>query len=133
MKEREQTIPLATDNTKEIGFIVEWLLSHNWTPDGKGCAKDEVRVELSGEYGYLWSLQRFTDADIDGVATGRWQDLDIEGDTLKELLDALRKIATEASERQSDARAAQTRNWPGGHSEHTTGSKADDLQDRSEE
>lgn len=50
------------------------------------------RIAFYLGYGYAWALQHFSDADVDGVATPRWINLGIEGDTLPELLDALRKL-----------------------------------------
>jgi len=86
--------------------ITNHLLGLGWKPEGAGLQRDfEYRVDLSGEYGYVWSLQRFTDSDnSEGIAVGRWQDINVEGDTLAELISALDRIAIQASERRSDAR-----------------------------
>ena len=67
------------------------LEAAGWTEDRSGFVHPggEFRVDLSGDYGFAWELQRFSDRDTEGVAAARWIAMDVEGDTADELVAAL--------------------------------------------
>jgi hypothetical protein len=70
--------------------IREYLISLGWKPfrDGFIDKGSERYLDLSGDYGFVWDLHRFTDGDINGVAVGRFESY-CEGDTLAELQEVL--------------------------------------------
>ena len=75
--------------------IIPYLKNRGWVAEPADLAgrpglafidsSGDRRVDLSGDYGYVWTLQKFDDSDRDGVATPRWVDI-AEGDGL-DLLD----------------------------------------------
>ena len=74
---------------QQIKQISEFLKASGWSREDYGCAYvdrgNDRQVDLSGDYGYVWQLQYFSDSDnADGVATGHWIDA-TAGDTLAEL------------------------------------------------
>ena len=69
-------------------------ISKPTTADRKSCRcpdDDEYSVALHKDY---WELCRFTDSDIGDVAVGRFESFE-EGDTVRELILALRKLRPE--------------------------------------
>lgn len=72
--------------------IPEYLLSIGWKPDERGDFDSpgfDYHVDLNSCNGFAWELCRFDDSDRDGVATAQWRRMDIEGDSLADLIVAL--------------------------------------------
>ncbi len=82
----------------------------------------DLLVVIDPGTGYSWELRRFTDSDVDGVAVGRYEAIkDAEGDTVAELLAAIRREETLASERASSEadRIARIKSGDGGWVDRT--------------
>jgi len=86
-------------NDTNLSEIKEYLISQRWKPSYGGFLGDEFEgyVDPSGDrlidlvgFEYAWELKQFTDGDIDGVATGRFESSGVAGDTLAELKEALK-------------------------------------------
>lgn len=80
--------PMAVTNIQtalqQSGWVLtEGFLQYITNPSG------DYRIDLSGDYGYVWELDRFSDSDVDGVALGRWESTGMSGDTVEELVEAL--------------------------------------------
>lgn len=56
--------------------------------------RGNYRVDLNSEDGHAWSLQRF---DGDSMPNARWRNIDVQGETLEELRDALGRLGLRTS------------------------------------
>jgi len=73
-------------------MFASYLLRRGWKRDGAGFVDHtgERFVDLSGDYGWAWELNVFSDADdADGIARAMWVNTQSQGDTLAELAAAL--------------------------------------------
>jgi hypothetical protein len=81
---------LAREIWEHFGKQQEWKW-HEKTRYENGLIDKwgERYIDLSGDSGYTWVLNVFSDGDINGIAVPRWV-FKAEGDRLNELLEVLR-------------------------------------------
>jgi hypothetical protein len=88
-KHERKSREMADHIRRQIGEVImlsAFLLSIGWQWDDGGMTDPDYnyRVDFSGVYGYAWALQKFSEA--------HWKSMDIEGDSLAELIAELSQI-----------------------------------------
>lgn len=64
-----------------------WKVAESWDSTLAMQSPGEFRLDIGADHS--WTIGRFTDSDVDGVAVGRYRTID-EGEDLSEVLEAVK-------------------------------------------